>query len=111
MAKVRGSSFKPLTVFSCATCKVEANFASVPVLAPLAIARKLVVSPHAWRGLSEEGSNARRAFPLSHEDTLEHFEFRVEQPRRDVVDANASDDALRRIAPNHPVFRIEPQRA
>jgi hypothetical protein len=27
------------------------------------------------------------------------------------VDANASDDALRRIAPNHPVFRMEPQRA
>jgi hypothetical protein len=27
------------------------------------------------------------------------------------VDANASDEALRRIAPNHPVFRIERQRA
>jgi hypothetical protein len=27
------------------------------------------------------------------------------------VDANASDDALRRVAPNHPAFRIEPQRA
>jgi hypothetical protein len=27
------------------------------------------------------------------------------------VDANASDAALRRVASNHPVFRIEPQRA
>ena len=27
------------------------------------------------------------------------------------VDANASDEALRRIGPNHPVFRIEHQRA
>ena len=40
MAKVSGSSFKPLTVFSCAACRVPANFASVPVLAPLAIARR-----------------------------------------------------------------------
>jgi hypothetical protein len=27
------------------------------------------------------------------------------------VDANAADEALRRIAPNHPVFRVAPQRA